>query len=169
MRAACRELLGEQWARQLAYLLGIDQRSLQRMGSGQNAIPAPVLSHVRTLRSVCRAVRNDMRSSSNNFASVDLRSAGEELFGQWWQTPLGNLADVSARRIERMASGEDPVPASIVRFLLPTLLTVARQSRSDAARDRDRRITESTTDDPDAIGRAIADRYPVTPARLGNR
>ena len=169
MRAACRELLGEQWARPLAYLLGIDPRSLQRMGSGQNTIPPRILNHLRELRSVCRSVRADMRSGDSIHASVDLRAAGEELFGTWWQTPLGNLADVSARRIERMASDEDPVPASIARVLVPALLAIARRSRDDAARDRKRRAAERTTDNPDAMGRDIADRYSVTLSRHGNR
>lgn len=139
MRASCRELLGEDWARPLACLLGVNPRSLQRMAVGQNAAPLPIQEHVAEMLSVCRAVRSDTRSSGGSFANVDLRAAGEELFDRWWQTPLGNLADVSTRRIERMANGEEPIPASIARVLVPVLLAIARRSRADAERDRMRR------------------------------
>lgn len=132
MRAACREMLGEQWSVPLAYMLGISPRSLQRMAAGQNAIPPPILNHVAEMLSVCRAIRKNVRSDSANFAGMELRAAGDELFGTWWQTPLSNLFDISARRIELMASGDEPIHASVTHVLVPVLLAIARSSRADA-------------------------------------
>jgi len=106
------------------------------MAAGQNAIPPPILHHVGEMLSVCRAVRKNVRSDGAkddaNFAGMELRAAGDELFGTWWQTPLSNLFDISARRIELMASGDEPIHASVTHVLVPVLLAIARSSRADA-------------------------------------
>lgn len=75
-------------------------------------------------------------------AQLDIRSAGEELLGERWQRPLAYMLGLNHRTVQRWASKQDMPPHAIVARI-GELLAIARQSRSDAAADRDRRAREA--------------------------
>ncbi len=120
----------------------------------------------------------------------DIRAACRELLGDaafWrplapgllrddpqigWQSAvavvLGQMLGIDPRAAERWLSGQNEMPRAVAVHIR-AMLVIARRSRSDAAKDRERRAAEHATDDWAVTGRNIADRYPVTLARLAKR
>ena len=59
IRAAGSELLGERWQPPLAYLLGVNVRTVQRWANGQNAVHEPIADRITELLAIVRRCRTD--------------------------------------------------------------------------------------------------------------
>lgn len=58
--AACRKLMGDDWRRYLpalAYILGVNPRTVQRWGSGQNAVPPEIVDRMGELLALADRLR----------------------------------------------------------------------------------------------------------------
>jgi hypothetical protein len=65
IRSAGEELLGERWQHPLAYMLGINLRTLQRWAAGQNAVPAGIAACIGVLLAIVRRCRADAAADRN--------------------------------------------------------------------------------------------------------
>jgi DNA-binding transcriptional regulator YdaS (Cro superfamily) len=59
IRAAGEELLGERWQQPLAYMLGLNPRTVQRWANGQNAVPPGIAARIGDLLAIVRQVRSE--------------------------------------------------------------------------------------------------------------
>lgn len=166
LRAAGDELLGERWPPLIARMLGVSLRAVQRWSANQSDIPPQVAESVARLLEIVRRYRGAGASSPAR-SRIPLSEIGEEMFGFHWSTPLGNMLDVSARRVENWARGMEPMPSHVPQCVAE-LLAVSRESRTVADGENARRDREVARDNQDwaNTGRNIADRYPQTLDRL---
>ena len=65
---------------------------------------------------------------SKNWTPQDLRSAGELLYGHWWQTALARDLYTDARTVRRWAAGERAVPGPARRAIEEMLKRQAIES-----------------------------------------
>lgn len=69
---------------------------------------------------------------------MNIRKAGEELFGQHWQPRLAELIEINLRTVQRWAAGQNPVPPDTAGDIID-ILNAVRRIRARAAADRARR------------------------------
>ncbi len=63
------ELLGPIWQRSLAYLLGVNARTIQRCANGTAIMPAAIAARIVALRDVVRRLRNEAATDRARLAA----------------------------------------------------------------------------------------------------